>query len=160
MSNSYEKENPFAASKGDTTVQTSTKTDDKDSFKPAEEVATLVCEKGNLDSTLIYDKPTASKKLGLEDLNEAIESTENMDMDNSGKEIGGDDSVESDLKEADLPDDVGPDVDTSLGQQNKVDVEADVVTDGENSNPDTDPVEDDVSKNSLENAHAEERKGT
>ena len=75
MSDLYEKENPFATYKGDTIVQTSTKTDDKDSFKPAEEVATPVCEKGNLDSTLISDKPTASRILGLEDLNEAIEST-------------------------------------------------------------------------------------
>jgi len=49
MSDLYEKENPFAACKGDTIVQTSTKTNDKDSFKPAEDVATLVCEKGNLD---------------------------------------------------------------------------------------------------------------
>jgi len=40
-------------------------------------------------------------------LNEAIESTENMDVDNSGKETGGDDSVESDPKEADLQEDVG-----------------------------------------------------
>jgi len=79
-----------------------------------------------------------------------------MDVDNSGKETGGGDSVESDSKEADLQDDVGLDVGTSLGQQDKVDVEVD----GENSNPDTDPVEDDVFKNFLENAHAKESKGT
>jgi len=65
VSDLYEKENPFTASKGDTIVQTSTKTDDKDSLKPAEEVATPVCEKGNLDSTLISDKPTSSRKLRL-----------------------------------------------------------------------------------------------
>jgi len=122
----YEKENPFAASKEDTTAQASTKTDVKDSCKPSEEGATPVCEKGNLDSTLISDEPATSRKLGLEDLNEAIESIENMDMDNSGKETGGDDSVESDPKEADLQEDVGPDVDTSLGQQDKPAVEVDV----------------------------------
>ena len=76
-----------------------------------------------------------------------------MDVDNSGKEIGDDNSVESDPKEADLQDDVGPDVGTSLSQQDKPKVEAAIVTNEENSNPDTDPVEDDVSKNSLENAH-------
>jgi len=159
MSDLYEKENPFSPSKGDTIVQTSTKIDDKDSFKPAKDVATLVCKKGNLDSTLISDKPTASRNLGLEDLNEAIESTENMDVDNSGKETGDDNSVESDPKEAYLQGHVGPDVGTSLGQQDKPEVEAAVVTDEENSNPDTDPVEDDVSKNSVENAHVEESKG-
>jgi len=72
MSGLYKKENPFIAFKGDTIVQTSTKTDDKDSLKPAEKVATPVCEKGNLDSTLISDKPTSSRKLGLKDLNEAV----------------------------------------------------------------------------------------
>ena len=135
ISDLYEKENPFAASKEDTIAQASTNTDVKYSCKQAEEGATPVCEKGNPVSTLIFDEPTSSRKLGLEDLNEAIESTENMDVDNSGKETGGDDSAESDPKEADLQEDVEPDVGTSLGQHDKHDIEADVVTDAENSNP-------------------------
>jgi len=53
----HEKENPFAASKEDTTAQASTKTDVKDSCKPAEEGATPVYDKGNPDSTLISDEP-------------------------------------------------------------------------------------------------------
>jgi len=160
MSDLYEKENPFIASKEDTTAQASTKTDVKDSCKPAEEGATFVCDKVNPDSTLISDEPTTSRKLGLEDLNEAIESTENMDMENSGKETRGDDTVESDPKEADLQEDVGPDVDTSLGQQDKPAVEVDVVADEEISNLETDPVEDVDYGNSLENADAEESKET
>jgi len=154
MSNLYEKENPFAASKEDTTAQASTKIDDKDSCKPAEDVATPVCEKGNPDTTLISDEPTSSRKLGLDDLNDAIESTENMDVNNSSKETGGDDSVENNPKEADVQNNVGLDVGTSLGQQDKPDIEVDVVANEENSNPKTDPVEDVDTGNSLENAHA------
>jgi len=83
-----------------------------------------------------------------------------MDMDNSDKEIGGDDSFESDSKEADLQEDVGLNVDTSLGQQDKPAVEVDVVADEENFNPKIDPVEDVDSGNSLENADVEESKET
>jgi len=140
--------------------QASTKIDDKDSLKTTNGVATPVSEKGKPDTTLISDEPASSRKLGLEDLNEAIESTEIMDVDNSIKESGGDDSVESDPKEADLQEDVGPDVGTSMGQQDKPDVEIDVVADEENSNPETDPVEDVDSGDSLENAHSEESAGT
>jgi len=83
-----------------------------------------------------------------------------MDMDNSDKEIGGDDSFESDSKEADLQEDVGLNVDTSLGQQDKPAVEVDVVADEENFNPKIDPVKDVDSGNSLENADVEESKET
>jgi len=75
-----------------------------------------------------------------------------MDVDNFGKETGGDDSVESNPKETV----VGPDVGTSLGQHDKPDVEIDVVADVENSNPETDPVEDVDSGDSIENARVEE----
>jgi len=158
MSDLYEKENPFTATKEGTTAQASTKNDDKDSFKTAEDVATPVCEKGNPDSTLIYYEPASSRKLGLEDLNDAIESTENMDVDNSCKEIRGDDSVESDPKETYMQDDVGPDVGTSLVQPDKHDVDAYVVVDKVDFNPETDPVEDVNSGNSIKNTHAEESK--
>jgi len=156
MSDLYEKENHFAVTKEGTPTQASTKIDDKDFLKTAEDVATPVSENGKPDTTLISDKPTSSRKLGLDDLNEAIESTENMDVDNSSKDTGGDDFVESDPKETD----VGPDVGTSLGQNDKLNVEVDVMVDEENFNPEIDPVEDFDSGNSLENAHDEERAGT
>jgi len=160
MSDLYEKENPFVATKEGTSTQASTKIDDKDSLKTAEDVATPVCEKGNPNATLISYEPASSRKLGLDDLNDAIESIENKDLNNSSKDTKGDDSVESDPKETDMQDDVGPDVGTSLGQQDKPDIDANVTADEENSNLETDPIDDVDSGNSLENVHAEESKGS
>jgi len=133
MSDLNEKENPFTASMEGTTAQASTNTDDKDASKIAPNVATPVCEKGNPDSTLISDEPGSSRKLGLEDLNNTIESNENMDVENSSKETRDDVSVESDPKETDVQDNVGTDVGTSLGQPDKPACDADVVADEEDS---------------------------
>jgi hypothetical protein len=102
MSKLYEKENPFKATKEGITAQASKNTDEVDASKRVSDVATPVSEKGNPVSTLISDEPESSRKLGLDDLNDAIESTENMDVDNSGKETRDDDSAESDLKESDV----------------------------------------------------------
>jgi hypothetical protein len=83
MSDLYENENPFKVAEEGTTSQASKNTDDEDASKIASDVATPVCKKGNPDSTLISDEPVSGRKLGLEDLNDAIESTKNMDVDNS-----------------------------------------------------------------------------
>jgi hypothetical protein len=58
----------------------------------AEKRTTSGTGKGNPDETLISDAPDACKKLGLEDLNDAIDSTENMYLD-AGNETNINDSV-------------------------------------------------------------------
>jgi len=129
MSDMYEKENPFKASEEGTTAQVSKNVEEEDASKIASDVAIPVCEKGNPNLTLISDEPVSGRKLGLEDLNDAIESTENMDVDNPDNETRVDDSVDSDPKETDAQDNVGPDVGTSLGQPDSPNGDADVVTD-------------------------------
>jgi len=156
MDDLYEKENPFKATKEDTTAQASKNTDDEDASKIASDVATPVRENGNPDSTLISDEPTSGRKLRLQDLNDAIESTKNMDVDNPGNVTRDDDSVESDPKETDLQDDVG----TSLGQPHKPASDADDVADEKDSSYETAPEKDVNSGNSIEDSHAEESKGS
>jgi hypothetical protein len=100
------------------------------------------------------------RKLGLEDLNDAIESTENMDVDKSDKETRGDDSVDSVPKETDVRDNVGQDVGTSIGQPDKLAGDADVVAEEKDSSFETAPEKDVNSGNSIENSQAEESRGS
>jgi hypothetical protein len=74
----YEKDNPFKA-----TVKGSAASDTNagDDSNICSDVATPSREKGNPVSTQIPGEPVSDRKLGLEDLNDAIESTENMNLD-------------------------------------------------------------------------------
>jgi len=104
--------------------------------------------------------PKSGRKLGLEDLNDAIDSTENMDVDisNTGNETKVDDSVEKDPEEIDAQEDVGPDVGTSLGQpDNSVGDTATIIGDKDPSFKTA--LEKEVnSGNSVEKYHSEEGK--
>jgi hypothetical protein len=82
-----------------------------------------------------------------------------MDMHNSDKETRGDDSAESDPKETDVQDDVGPDVGTSLGQPDKAAGDTNVAEE-KDSSFETAPGKDVHSDNSIENSQAEESGGS
>jgi hypothetical protein len=111
-------------------------------------------DKGNLDKPFISDAPDACKKLGLEDLNEAIDSTEKMDVD-AGNETNINESVGQEPDGTDARKNVGPDVETSLGQpSNSMDFPA---TDGADMqvNVETDPHEVEKSDKSVDNVVSE-----
>jgi len=156
MTDLYKKGNPFKAAEEGSTAQASRNTDDGDASKMTSNVATPGCEKGKPDSTLIPDESVSVKKLGLEDLNDAIESTENMDVSNPDNETGIDDFIENIPKETDSQDDVGPDVSTSLGQLVNPTGDEDVVGDKEEPSVETDPEENVNPDNIIENSHTEE----
>jgi len=93
----------------------------------------------------------------LEDLNDAIDSAENMDID-AGNDTNANDYVGKEPDESDVREDVGPDVETSLGQPcNSVD---DTTTSGGNKDPsfETAPEMDAISGKSAENSISEEGK--
>ena len=81
----YEKENRFISTVVEPSTRTSVKdlknVDDEATPKSAPDVATSEIEKGNPDETLISVVSESDKKLGLEDLNAAIDNTENMEVD-------------------------------------------------------------------------------
>lgn len=86
MAGMYEKENPFLFTIVEPNVGTSEKdpenVDAEVTVKIAPDVASSEVEKGNLDETITSEVYESGRKLGLEDLNAAIDSTENMDIDN------------------------------------------------------------------------------
>jgi hypothetical protein len=83
----------------ESSVQETKKNKGKEELKDMSDVSTHAemrttsgTGKGNPDETHISDAPDACKKLGLEDLNDAIDSTENMYLD-AGNETNINDSV-------------------------------------------------------------------
>jgi hypothetical protein len=84
--------------------------------KDVSDVATPASEKGNLDSNPNINDSVSVRKLGLEDLNEAIETTKNMNVDKDEKEPDAEKSVDNaDIETLGL-EKVVPDVGTSLVQ--------------------------------------------
>jgi len=125
MTDLYKKENPFISTVVEPNVGTSVK-DLKNAKvevnpKIATNVATSVAEKGNPDKNLTVKVSKSCKNLGLEDLNAAIESTENMDLDDSktGDKSMGEDNDQLSFEKTDDQNDVMPDVGRSLIQQEK-----------------------------------------
>jgi len=86
--------------------------DSSDVSTHAETKSTTDLEKGKSVVTLTHNVSDPSRKLWLEDLTNAIDSTENMDVD-TGNETNVNHSID---KDPDVGKDVGPDVETSLGQ--------------------------------------------
>ena len=157
MTDLYVKENPFKASEADTTAQASKNAEYEETSKISPDVVTFSHENGNPDTTLMSDVPESGRKLGLEDLNNAIDSTEYMDMDipNTGNDTKVDVSVEKDPENSDVQEDVGPDVETSLGQpDNLVDDTAKIVGEKEPSF-ETAPEKEVNSGNTVVNSHSE-----
>jgi hypothetical protein len=137
MTDLYVKENPFESTGVETNVDTCVK-DSKDvdaeaTSKIAPPTTIFEFEKGNLDETLTSDVPESAKKLGLEDLNVAIDSAENMDVDGPSTAVETnvvDCTAKKSLEKTEVQEDVGPDVGTSLGQHDKqVDDTATIVGD-------------------------------
>jgi len=157
MTDLYVKENPFKAFEADTTAQASKNAEYEETSKISPDVVTFSHENGNPDTTLMSDVPESGRKLGLEDLNTAIDSTEYMDMDipNTGNDTKVDVSVEKDPENSDVQEDVGPDVETSLGQpDNLVDDTAKIVGEKEPSF-ETAPEKEVNSGNTVVNSHSE-----
>jgi hypothetical protein len=128
MTDLYDKEIPSKVVKEDTSSKTAA-VGEKDT-KLSSDVATPIEEKGNPVSTHNSVETGSGEKLGLDVLNDAIESTENMGVSNPDNEIGGDDSVENAAKETLGQENVEPDVSTSMGQPAKPsDEEGDVSDD-------------------------------
>jgi len=122
----YVKEIPFASSDvkadGDTQLKDSKASDVEETPKIVPFVTSSEFEKGNPDETLTFDVPESGNKLGLEDMDATIDSTENMDIDSPSTTVEtkvGDSSVQPSLEKAGIRMDVGPDVGTSLGQHDK-----------------------------------------
>jgi len=158
MSDLYVKENPFKDSEADSTAKASKNTENEETSKTSPDVATPDREKGNPDATLISDVPESGRKIGLEDLNDAIDSDEYMDVDisNIGNQTKGDDSVEKYPEKNDVQEDVGPDFGTSLGQpKNPVD-DITTVIDEKDPSFDSDPEKEVNSGNTVVNCHSEE----
>jgi len=101
MTDLYKEKNPFKPTDAKTYVQDAKNDEDNGTSKISPDVPTPDLEKGNLDATLILDVPESGRKLGLEDLNDDIDSTENMEIDisNTGNKTKFDDSVEKDPEE-------------------------------------------------------------
>lgn len=106
--------NSFKAAEEGSSDQTPNKDEGNEVTVLTPDVATPVKDQGNPNSTLNFDEPVPSRKLGLEVLNDAIDSTENMDVSKSDNETGGENSIEGGPKETLGQDNVGPDVSTSL----------------------------------------------
>jgi len=125
MTDLYKKENPFISTIFEPSVGTSVKdlkdADVEENPKIVTDVATSADEKGNLDETLTVEVSESSKNLGLEDLNVAIESTENIDHDDSktSDESTGKDTDQLSPEKADDQNDVVLDVGISLDQREK-----------------------------------------
>lgn len=80
----YKKENPLLSTAVEAGYGTSKK-DPKNTYDEAipeiaSDVATSVAEKGISNETLTHVALESCRKLGLEDLNDAIENAENMDI--------------------------------------------------------------------------------
>jgi hypothetical protein len=125
-----------------TSAQEVKKTKGKEALKDSSDVSTHV--------------PDVGRKLGLEYLNDAIDSAENMDIDASN-DTNANDSVGEEPDETDVRKDDGPEVETSLGQPSN---SVDVTTTGGNKDPifETAPEMDSISDKSVENSISEEGK--
>jgi len=103
----YKKENPFISTVVEPSVGTSVKdlkdADVEEKLNIATDVATSANEKGNPDKTLTVEISESCKNLSLEDLNVAIKSTKNMDLDESktGDESTGKDTDQLSLEKVD-----------------------------------------------------------
>jgi len=137
MADLYVKENPFISTVVEPSIGTFVKdpqrVDTKANPKIASDVAKSETEKGNPNETIPSSVSESCKKLGLEDLNDAIEITENMDIDDPkiGNESTTNDFVQLSPEKADGREDVGPDVETSLDQQEKQDDDAETPVEDE-----------------------------
>jgi len=129
----YEKENPFVSTMVEPSYEKSVEdlnsADAKANPKTASDVATSIANQGIPDETLPSVVSNSCRKLRLEDLNAAIDSTENMNVDdpNPDNENMEDSSVHLSLKKAKGQKDVGPDVGTSMDQQAKQDNDVGII---------------------------------
>jgi len=114
------KENPFISTVVEPCISVSEKTrktvDTEETLKIDANGASLEVEKGNPDKTLNSTIPESGKKLGLENMNVAIDSTINMDVDEVDDENVVNNSVQPSLEKTNIRKDVGPD-DIPLGQR-------------------------------------------
>jgi len=130
MDDLYEKENPFFSTVVEPSVGTSEKdqkpTDVEATLKITADVASSEVEKVNPNKTPNCDVSRSERKLGLEDLNAAIDSTKHMDIDNPNldEENVVNDFIQASPKKSDDRKDVGLDVGASLDQQDKLDESA------------------------------------
>jgi len=121
----YEKKNPFVSIVVEPSYGISAKdlknAEAEENLEIASDVATSTAGKGTPDETLALVVSESGRKLGLEDLNAAIDSTEVMDVDNPNID---EENVINDLdqtspKKSDDQKGVRPDVGTSLHNQDK-----------------------------------------
>jgi len=156
----YEKENPLKPIEAEASLQDIKNTENAETFKILPDVATPDLDKGNPEATLTSDIPESGRKQGLKDLNDAIDSTENMDIDhsNTGNETKVADSVEKDRVETDAREDVGPDVGTSLGQPDNSNGDTTTGFGGKDPSFETAPKKEVNSGNSDESSYSEKGK--
>ena len=157
----YEKKNPFVSIVVEPSYGISAKdlknAEAGENPEIASDVATSTAEKGTPDETLPSVVSESGRKLELEDLNAAIDSTEVMDVDNPNLD---EENVINDLdqtspKKSDDQKGVGPDVGTYLDQQEKqdkntgtlVEDESEVKTTAEKEAPSNDTAVNSISEN-------------
>jgi len=132
MTDIYEKENPLIFTVVEPNVGASEKdlkiTDAEATVKITADVASSEVEKGNPSATLKYVVYESDRKLGLEDLNDVIDSTENMNVDDPKPK---DDFIQPSPEKTDERKEVGPGVETSLGQQEKQGNDDDIISEDE-----------------------------
>jgi len=102
----YEKENPFISTVLEPSIGVSEKAlktiDIEATLKIGTDVASPEGEKGNPDKNPKFHCLWIWEKLGLEDLNYAIDSTENMDVDEADNENVVDNSVQPSLEKTNI----------------------------------------------------------
>ncbi|KEH22345.1 hypothetical protein MTR_7g444780 [Medicago truncatula] len=125
--------NSFKAAEEGSSDQTPNKDEGNEVTVLTPDVATPVKDQGNPNSTLNFDEPVPSRKLGLEVLNDAIDSTENMDVSKSDNETGGENSIEGGPKET-----------------------LEVVSEKKELNVESDPEEEVIPEKSVEKSQTEE----
>ncbi|KEH19644.1 hypothetical protein MTR_8g465660 [Medicago truncatula] len=111
----------------------------------------------NPDETLVSNTSDTSRKLGLEDLNDAIDSTENMDID-AGNETKVHDSVDQDPDNYGVRKNVGSDVETFLDQP-KIEANFDKSVEDINSEEEEDKLEKSQRKQRRKTARLKSNKG-
>jgi len=156
------KKSESKTAQAETSVQKVKKTKGKKALKDSPDVSTHTekkstsdLEKGNPDETLTSNVPEVGRKLGLEDLSDVIDSTENMHIDTSN-ETNVNDFVGKDPNETDIREDVGPDVETSLGQPS-ISIDVTTTSGGDKDlSFETAPETDANSGKSVENSISEE----
>lgn len=117
MADLHVEENLTKASEAETIEQASKKAETEETSKISPDVATPDRKKGKSDAPLISDVFESCRNLGLKDLNNALDSTESMDVDipNAGNETNVDVSVKDPVNK-NVQENVEADVGTSLGQ--------------------------------------------